>query len=73
MTIAQRRIGPRRNVSGSIDWSRSVTGEPPLSELLADPCLHLILRRDRLTLADLAAVIDQAQQTLRRGLCRRAA
>jgi len=55
------------------EWNRNIAGEPRLQELLADPCLHLLLRRDGLTLDDVRQVIATAQQHLRRGLCRRAA
>jgi len=64
---------PRR---ATVDWSRKISGEPALSELLTDPCLHLLLRRDGLSLTDLRQVIAHAQYQLsqrRRGVCRLAA
>jgi hypothetical protein len=43
--------------------------EPSLTDILADPLLHLVMRRDGVTPAALAAVIVAAQATLARGLC----
>jgi hypothetical protein len=58
--------------------------EPALRELLADPLLHLVMRRDRVSFAELHAVIADARAKLegtrvaraelasvgrRRGLC----
>ena len=40
--------------------------EPRLSELLSDPILHLVLRRDRLTLADVHAAVGTARARLGR-------
>jgi|688.fasta_scaffold771537_1 hypothetical protein len=39
-------------------------GEPMLDELLADPVLHAILRRDGLSLGDLEAAIAVARARL---------
>jgi len=33
-------------------------GEPPLSELLADPVLHLLIKRDGISLDELRRLID---------------
>ena len=41
--------------------------EPPIEELLADPILHLVLRRDRLELADAWLAIVDARQRLASG------
>lgn len=41
-------------------------GEPVLDELLADPILHAILRRDGLSLGDLEAAIAVARAQLAR-------
>ncbi len=35
--------------------------EPPLAELLADPLLHAVLRRDRLQPADVWRAIERAR------------
>jgi hypothetical protein len=35
--------------------------EPKLSELLNDPILHLLLKRDGVSLEELQALIDQAR------------
>jgi hypothetical protein len=37
-------------------------GEPPLSELLADPILHLLMERDGISLADLERLIESARR-----------
>ena len=37
-------------------------GEPPLSELLADPILHLLMERDGISLAELQRVIESARR-----------
>lgn len=39
-------------------------GEPRLTELLADPMTHLLMRRDGVTAAALDAVIRQARTAL---------
>ena len=45
-------------------WATSGV-EPSLSELFADPILHLVLRRDRITLAEVHAAVGAAQCRLR--------
>lgn len=47
--------------------------EPDLAEVLADPIVHLLMRRDGVSLPELQAVILRARATLRAGLCRCAA
>ena len=37
-------------------------GEPPLSELLADPILHLLMERDGISLSELERVIESARR-----------
>ena len=37
-------------------------GEPPLSELLADPMLHLLMERDGISLAELERLIESARR-----------
>lgn len=39
--------------------------EPPIEELLADPILHLVLRRDRLSLDDTRSAIVDARRRLK--------
>jgi hypothetical protein len=55
------------------DLWREAGIEPSLREVLSDPLVHQVMRRDGVTLGELARVIAQAQATLRRGLCRLAA
>jgi len=62
-----RPIPPlKREHSG---WRRRTLGEPRLEDILEDPILHLVMRRDGVTAQDLAAVIHNAQSFLRRRLC----
>ena len=44
-------------------WETAGT-EPRLSELLADPILHLVLRRDRITLTQVEAAVRAARERL---------
>jgi len=39
--------------------------EPPLSDVLNDPIVHLILARDRLALADVQVFLEEARRCLR--------
>jgi len=52
----------RRSWSGAGD-------EPSLAEVLADPIVHLVMARDRLTRSDLDAVIANGRRLLRSRLC----
>jgi len=53
---------------------REAGREPPLEDALSDPLVHLVMRRDGVTLAELVAVICRARVKLRRApCCRRAA
>jgi hypothetical protein len=48
----------------------SVAGqEPALGEILADPLVHLVMRRDGVSRAELERVIARAQAKLRREPC----
>ena len=40
-------------------------GEPTLDELLSDPIMDFILRRDRLTRRDIWRAVDEARDNLR--------
>jgi len=48
------------------DWNRRITGEPTLHELLADPCLHAVMRRDGVDMICLLNVIAAAKTRLSR-------
>ena len=52
---------------------RKAGEEPDLAEVLADPLVHLVMRRDGVSRAQLEAVIAQAQAALQECLCRCAA
>ncbi|MFI5023110.1 MAG: hypothetical protein ACHQRJ_15860 [Alphaproteobacteria bacterium] len=47
-------------------WT-GVGEEPPLVEVLADPVVHLVMRRDGVTHIELEAIIRRAQNRLRNG------
>ena len=58
----------------SVPGAWSVGGvEPALSEVLADPVVHLVMRRDGVSPCELRRVIVAAQGKLRSRLCRRLA
>jgi hypothetical protein len=52
---------------------RKAGEEPDLAEVLADPLVHLVMRRDGVSLAQLQSVIARARVALRAGPCRCAA
>ncbi len=45
------------------------SGEPTLSEVMADPIVHLLMRRDGLTPGDVWPVLADARHALARGVC----
>jgi len=47
--------------------------EPRLAEVFADPIVHLVMRRDSVSLGELRAVVARAQARLGERLCRCAA
>jgi hypothetical protein len=55
------------------EWTRRLYGEPALQDLLADPCLHAVMRRDGVEMPTLLTMITAARMRLRRDLCRLAA
>lgn len=55
--VASKRRGP---------W---LEGEPSLQDVLADPIVHLVMKRDGLRLADVTPIIEAAKNRLGRGLC----
>lgn len=53
------------------EWMRTVPvqnnwllGEPPIHEMLADPIVHLVMRRDNLGPADVRAAIERGRAAL---------
>jgi hypothetical protein len=60
--IAPDRFRPERR------WSRGGT-EPALAEIMADPIVHLVMRRDGVTESQLLRVVAVAQAVLRSRLC----
>lgn len=49
-------------MSPSDNW---LSGEPQVNELMADPILHLVLRRDRLPAQEVWRTLRHAQERLR--------
>ena len=60
--ITPHRFRPERR------WSTAGT-EPALADMLADPIVHLVMRRDGVTEDALRRVIEAAQAMLRSRLC----
>ena len=50
-----------RTVSAQDNW---LQGEPPIHEMLTDPIVRLVMRRDNLGPADVWAAIDRARIAL---------
>ena len=50
-----------RTVTAQDDWLK---GEPPIEEILTDPIMHLVMRRDNLGPADVWAAIDRGRAAL---------
>ena len=46
------------------DQATWIIGEPAMPDLLSDPVIHAVLRRDGLSLADLQQAITQARHRL---------
>ena len=51
-------------MSGRLAWSEAGP-EPYIDDLLADPIVHLVMRRDRLTAEDVWAAVRVARDRLR--------
>ncbi len=50
-------------------WGRAGV-EPSVHEMLGDPIVHLVLRRDGIGAGDVLAALAKARAALRRGVCR---
>ena len=59
---------PSRSGAAAVPWGEAGE-EPDLAEVLADPVVHAVMRRDGVTQCELRAVIAGARTKLRRGLC----
>ena len=46
-------------------WSRKTTGEPALSQVLSDPIIVMLMRRDRVPYVELQDLMDRIRQSLR--------
>jgi hypothetical protein len=55
---------PRRD---TLAGSRSWHGEPRVEDLLEDPVMQLVMRRDQVCRDELARLIEGVRETLRRG------
>jgi len=62
----------KRHCAGGTRWL-AAGKEPSLGELLADPLIGLVMRRDGVSPAALRAVVATAQHRLRDRLCCRSA
>jgi hypothetical protein len=68
MTIRSTSVRFRPAALSSDPW-RDTVSEPALSEVLSDPLVHQVMRRDGVSDDELAAVIAHAQDGLRRRVC----
>jgi hypothetical protein len=66
MSIERRR--PLPSSPHAARWSKAGE-EPDLAEMLADPVVHLVMRRDGVNLEELLAVIADARAKLWKRLC----
>jgi hypothetical protein len=62
----------RRSLASVQGW-QNAGEEPSLAEILADPLVHQVMRRDGVSFQELQTVIARAQCALQVGLCRCAA
>ncbi len=65
---ARDSIRNARPETASGPWGEAGS-EPKLSDVLADPLVHLVMRRDGLKRADVEAAVALGQRQLRRRLC----
>ncbi|MFI4987606.1 MAG: hypothetical protein ACHQF3_09200 [Alphaproteobacteria bacterium] len=75
MTIQSKPVPAKSSISASLgrpSW-RCAGTEPALSDVLADPLVRLVMRRDGVSLPHLSAVIARAQAGLRADPCCRSA
>ena len=50
---------------GSQKWSRRISGEPALSQVLSDPIIVMLMRRDRVRYVELQDLMDRMRQSMR--------
>lgn len=60
---------PASSPTRRADVWRAAGKEPEIADVLADPVVHLVMRRDGVTSAQLRSVIAEAQALLARRLC----
>jgi hypothetical protein len=65
------RIVTFRPCASAADFWQKAGIEPALDDLLNDPIVALVMRRDNVSQDALFAIVTQAQTALRRPLCRR--
>jgi len=66
--MAIRSLIPKPAIRRSGTWSEAGE-EPSLAEMLADPIVHLVMARDRLSRADVERAVAYGQRKLRSRLC----
>jgi len=62
----QKGRGPGNNPIGrsvGSAWNRQITGEPSIAEILSDPIVHLVMRRDGVTPGALESLISEARSS----------
>lgn len=69
--IEQRSVLKRLNEQPVTETANWVLGEPSMQEMLIDPVVHAVLRRDGLTLNDLIQAVTQARGRLAAGVAAR--
>jgi len=69
--IEQRSVLKRLNEQPVTETANWVLGEPSMQEMLIDPVIHAVLRRDGLTLNDLLEAVAQARGRLAAGVAAR--
>lgn len=69
--IEQRSVLKRLNEQPVTETANWVVGEPSMQEMLIDPVVHAVLRRDGLSLNDLLQAVAEARGRLAAGVAAR--
>ncbi|GAB4358680.1 MAG: hypothetical protein Kow00114_11080 [Kiloniellaceae bacterium] len=62
--IEQRSVLKRLNEQPVTETANWILGEPSVQEMLIDPVIHAVLRRDGLSLNDLLQAVAEARRRL---------
>jgi hypothetical protein len=71
--IAQRSVLELLNERPVTETANWIVGEPRMQDMLADPVMHAVLRRDGLNFGDLQRALAEARRRLAAPLAARAA